>query len=116
MDLLTVTGDFMFASQKFLEERDAQKKRKAATERQRRCAARKLLAARKASDEPIRMQLELLYKNKNLKPGDWVSASYFLAGTDAVDLAHLKTVETSRAIIGAQSFDLIRPRYLLEEL
>src|SRR3982074_274647 len=101
----------MFASQKLLQERDAAKKRERAAERQRRCTARKLFAARKASDEPLRIQLELLYKNKNLKPGDWVSANSFFASTDAVDLAHLKTVETSRAIIGAQTFELIRPRY-----
>jgi hypothetical protein len=107
----------MFATQKFFEERDAQKKRKAATERQRKCQARKLLVARKASDDIFRFSLERIHRERNLNVSDFISLEEFfrLSGLDPVNLDRVKSIETTRVFTNGQLFEVVRPKYLLGE-
>lgn len=88
------------------------------TARVRLCRARKLAAQRRRNEDVFRFLLDKIYRDQNLKATDWLAVDDFFAstGVDAVALGHLKTIESSRAIIGAQSFELIRPKYLLEAL
>jgi hypothetical protein len=107
----------MFATQKFFEERDVQKKRKAATERQRKCQARKLLVARKVSDDPCRYSLERIYRERNLNVLDFISLEEFfrISGLEAVNLDRVKSLEKTRVFKNGESFEVIRPKYFLEE-
>jgi hypothetical protein len=107
----------MFATQKFFEERDAQKKRKAATERQRKCQARKLLVPRKVSDDPCRYSLERIYRERNLNVLDFISLNDFfqLSGLESVSLDGVKSIEKARAFRNGESFEVVRPKYFLGE-
>jgi hypothetical protein len=107
----------MFASQKLLQERDAARKRERAAERQRKCQARKLLVARKASDDLSRYSLQRVYRERNLNVLDFISLNDFfqLSGLESVSLDGVKSIEKARVFRNEENFEVVRPKYFLEE-
>jgi hypothetical protein len=107
----------MFATQQFLAERDAAAKRDAAAERQRQYVARKLLAERKASDDPFRYSLQRVYRERNLNVLDFISLNDFfqLSGLEPVSLNGVASIEKARVFTNTESFEVVRPKYFLEE-
>jgi hypothetical protein len=112
---VTGEGESMFATQKFFEERDLAKKRKAATERQRKCQARKLLVARQESDDPLRYSLQQIYREQNFNILDFISLNDFfrLSGLDPVNLDRVKSIDKARVFRNGEIFEVVRPKYLL---